>query len=209
MLQMEKEVVGFYISGHPLDRYRVELESFCNCHTQNVLTLQGKEAKLAGVITNAKTKQSKHGKPFGVFTVEDYEGALTLSLFGEDFLKNQHMLQVGTFVYITGPIVERYRQAGVWELRPRKLSLLSEIREKMSKALQLHLSARQVSADLVTRLEEVLGQYPGTCPLMLYLVDSEEAVQVVGLSRVYKVKPSNAFFEAVQTIQGVTCRLRA
>ena len=125
MLQMEKEVVGFYISGHPLDRYRIELEHFCNCHTQNVLTLKGKEAQLAGVITMSKAKQSKHGKPFGVFTVEDYEGTLTLSLFGEDFLKNQHMLQVGTFVYITGSVVERYKQAGTWELRPRKLSLLS------------------------------------------------------------------------------------
>ncbi len=209
MLQMEKEVVGFYISGHPLDRYRIELENFCNCNTQDILNLQGKEAQLAGIVTEFKARQSKHGKPFGIFTVEDYEGTLTLSLFGEDFLKNQHMLQVDTFVYITGPVVERYKQAGIWELKPRKISLLSETREKMSKSLEIHLSAQQVNADLAHRLEQTFVQYPGSCPLMLYLTDPEEAMQVISLSRRYKVKPSNAFFEAVQTISEVTCRLRA
>jgi len=208
MLQMEKEVVGFYISGHPLDRYRIELEHFCNCHTQNILSLQGKEAQLAGIVTDFKARQSKHGNPFGVFTVEDYEGTLTLSLFGEYFLKNQHMLQEGTSIYITGPVVERYKQAGIWELKPRKLSLLSEIREKMTQSLEIHLPAQQVNADLAHRLEQILAEYLGTCPLALHLTDSEEAMQVVGLSRGYKVKPSNALFEALQSIPGVTCRLR-
>jgi DNA polymerase-3 subunit alpha len=119
------------------------------------------------------------------------------------------MLQVGTFVYITGHVVERYKKAGIWELRPRKLSLLSEIREKMSKSLQLHLPVQQVNVDLANRLEQILAEYPGKCPLMLHLTDSEEAMQVVGLSRGYKVKPSNAFFEAVQSIPGATCRLLA
>ncbi|MHA7877379.1 MAG: DNA polymerase III subunit alpha [Bacteroidota bacterium] len=208
MLQMEKEVVGFYISGHPLDRYRIELENFCNCHTQNVLTLKGREAQLAGVVTEYKTRQSKHGKPFGVFTIEDYEGTLSLSLFGEDFLKNQHMLQKGMFIYITGPVTERYKQAGIWELRPRKLSLLSEVREKMSKSLQLHLSVQQVNEDLAHRLEQTLSQYPGDCPLILHLTDLKEAIRVAGLSRSYKIKPSNAFFEAVQAIPEITCRLQ-
>ncbi len=208
-LKIEKEVVGFYISGHPLDPYKVELENFCNCHTQNVITFKGKEVRLAGVITESQARQSKHGKPFGLFTVEDHEGTLALALFGEDFLKNQHMLQVGTFVYITGHVVERYKKADTWELRPRKLSLLSEIRERMSKSLQLHLSVQQVNGDLANRLEKILAQHPGKCPLMLHLTDPEEVVQVVGLSRGYKVKPSNAFFEAIQAVQGVTCRLQA
>lgn len=208
-LKIEKEVVGFYISGHPLDPYKVELENFCNCHTQNAMTFKGKEVRLAGVITEFQARQSKHGKPFGLFTIEDYEGTLTLSLFGEDYLKNQHMLQEGTFVYITGPVAERYKKAGIWELRPRKLSLLSEIRDKMSKSLRIHLPAQQVNADLATQLEQILAKYPGACPLMLQVTDSEEAMQVTSLSRGYKVKPSNAFFEAVQAIPGVTCRLQA
>jgi DNA polymerase III subunit alpha len=209
MLKMEKEVVGFYISGHPLDRYKVELTYFCNCHTQNVLALPGKEVQLAGVITESKTRQSKHGKPFGLFTVEDYEGTLALALFGEDFLKNQHLLQEGTFVYITGHVIERYHQAGVWELRPRKLSLLSEIRDKLSKSLQLHLSVTQVSAGLVTQLEQVLTQHPGACALTLTVAAPEEAMRVVCLSRNYSIHPSNELFDALRPLEGITFRLQA
>ena len=209
ILKMEKEVVGFYISGHPLDRYKIELENFCNCHTQNVLTLRGKEAQLAGVVTESKTRQSKHGKPFGVFTVEDYEGTLDLALFGEDFLKNQHMLQEGTFVYITGDVTERYHRADVWELRPRKLSLLSDIRDKMSKSLRLHLSITQVNASLTAQLEQAFTQHPGTCPLMLTLTAPEEAMSVVFLSRIYSIRPSNEFFDALCPIEGITYRLHA
>jgi len=209
MLKMEKEVVGFYISGHPLDRYKVELENFCNCHTQNVLTFQGKTVQLAGLITESKARQSKHGKPFGLFTIEDYEGTLALAMFGEDFLKNQHMLQEGAFVYITGNVVERYYQAGVWELRPRKLSLLSEIRDKMSKSLQLHLSVTQVNATLTTQLEQVLNQHPGACPLTLTVAAQEEAMSVSFLSRNYSIYPSNEFFDALRSIKGITYRLQA
>lgn len=209
MLKMEKEVVGFYISGHPLDRYKVELENFCNCHTQNVLTFQEKEARLAGLITEFKTRQSKHGEPFGLFTIEDYKGTLELALFGEDFLKNQHMLQEGTFVHITGSVVARYSREGAWELRPRKLRLLSEIRDKMSKSLQLRLSVTQVNVTLSTRLEQVLNQHPGTCPLTLTLTASEEAMSVYLLSRSYSIHPSNEFFDDLRSIEGITYRLQA
>jgi DNA polymerase-3 subunit alpha len=209
LLKMEKEVVGFYISGHPLDRYKVELAHFCNCHTQNVLTFQGKQVQLAGLITESKVRQSKHGKPFGVFTIEDYKGILALTLFGEDFLKNQHMLQEGTFVYITGSVVARYGQEGAWELRPRKLSLLSEVRDKLSKSLQLHLAATQVNATLITQLEQVLAQYPGACPLTLTVASLEEAMSVSFLSRSYLIHPSNEFFDALRPIEGITYRLQA
>jgi len=209
LLKMEKEVVGFYISGHPLDLYKVELENFCNCHTQNVLTFQGKTVQLAGLITESKARQSKHGKPFGLFTIEDYEGTLALAMFGEDFLKSQHLLQEGTFVYIAGHVVARYSQEGAWELRPRKLSLLSEIRDKLSKSLQLHLSVAQVNATLTTRLEQVLTQHPGACPLTLTVAAPEEAISVSFLSRSYSIHPSNAFFDALRPIEGITYRLQA
>ncbi len=209
LLKMEKEVVGFYISGHPLDRYKVELENFCNCHTQNILTFQGKKVQLAGLITESKSRQSKHGKPFGLFTVEDYEGTLAMALFGEDFLKNKHMLQEGTFVYIVGNVVARYSQEGAWELRPRKLSLLSEIRDKLSKSLQLHLAVTQVNATLTTQLEQVLTQHPGACALTLTVAAPEEAMSVSFLSRSYFIHPSNAFFDALRPIEGITYRLQA
>ncbi|MEL6606971.1 MAG: DNA polymerase III subunit alpha [Bacteroidota bacterium] len=208
-LRIEKEVVGFYISGHPLDYYRVELDYFCNSHTQNVLQHKGKEVQLGGLITEAKTRQSKHGKPFGLFTLEDYEGTLDLALFGEDFLKNQHMLQAGTFVYVTGSVIERYNQADVWEFRPRKLSLLSEIRDKMSKSLAVQVPVTAVNETLAAQLAQVVAQSPGRCTLTITVTAPEEAMQVVLFSQQYRVAPSNALFEALRPLSGVTYRLQA
>jgi DNA polymerase III subunit alpha len=208
-LKIEKEVVGFYISGHPLDPYKVELDNFCNCHTQNVMALKGRKAQLAGVVTESQIRESKQGKSFGLFTVEDYEGTLALALFGEDFLRNRHMLQVGTFVYITGHVVERYRRSDIWELKPQKLSLLSEIRDKMIKSLQIHLSVQQVNTAMAIRLEQIFGQYPGVCPLILTVTAPEEAMSVSLLSRSYSIDPSNEFFDALRSIEGVAYRLQA
>ncbi|MEL6152580.1 MAG: DNA polymerase III subunit alpha, partial [Bacteroidota bacterium] len=208
-LAMEKEVVGFYISGHPLDCYQIELQSFCNCHTQNALTRKGQEVTLAGIIASAKTRQSKQGKPFGLFTLEDYEGTLDMALFGEDFLKNQHMLQEGTFVYITGQVAERYNKQDVWELRPRKLSLLSEIRDKMGKALQLRIPVSAIDETLTDQLTQAITQHPGSCSLTVIITSPGEAMDVTLLSRNFRIQPSNAFLEALKPIEGVTYRLQA
>ena len=207
-LRLEKEVVGYYISGHPLDSYQVELEHFCNCNTQNVSTFKGKEVQLAGIVTASKTRQSKHGKPFGLFTVEDYEGTLDLALFGEDFLKNQHMLQVGTFVYVTGKVVERYNQADIWELRPRKLRLLSEVRDQMSKALQLHLPLTAVNEALITQLAQAITQHPGNCPLTVTVAAPEEAMSVTLMANSYGIQLSNELLAVLRPLEGLTYRLQ-
>lgn len=207
-LRLEKEVVGYYISGHPLDSYQVELEHFCNCNTQNVSTFKGKEVQLAGIVTASKTRQSKHGKPFGLFTVEDYEGTLDLALFGEDFLKNQHMLQAGTFVYVTGKVVERYNQADIWELRPRKLRLLSEVRDQMSKALQLHLPLTAVNEALITKLAQAITQHPGNCPLTVTVAAPEEAMSVTLMANSYGIQLSNELLAVLRPLEGLTYRLQ-
>ena len=208
-LRMEKEVVGFYISGHPLDQYKVELENFCTCHTQNVLAFKRKEVQLAGMITACKHKQSKQGKPFALFTLEDYEGTLEVALFGEDFLKNQHLLQEGTFVHIMGRVLARYNQQDRWELRPKKLRLLSEIREKMSKIIVLKLEITKANESLSLQLQKVITQYPGTYPLKVKITAPEEAMEVILQSHSHRINPSNDFFDALRPIAGVAYQLQA
>ncbi len=208
-LSLEKEVVGFYISGHPLDHYQEDLDHFCNCNTQNFLAFKGKEVQLAGIITEAKVRQSKQGKLFGIFAVEDYGGTLELMLLGEDFLKNQHLLQVGMLVYIRGKVVERYNQSQVWELRPHKLSLLSEIRDKMSKALQLHCSLSAVNEIFINQLLQAITQHPGRCQLIVAVTAPEESMSVTLFSRNYRVQPSNEFLAKLRSIRGTTYRLQS
>src|SRR5207253_1783509 len=88
-LAREKEVVGFYISGHPLDEYKLEIQHLCR-HTlpelADLKTLEGKEVIVAGIVTDVQHRTSKTGKPFGIFTLEDYMGSFEFILFGEDYV---------------------------------------------------------------------------------------------------------------------------
>src|SRR5690606_3353851 len=127
-LRLEKEVVGFYISGHPLDQYRVDIQHFCTCSTDKIEEDKGKEISVAGIVTKSVSRQTKTGKSFGLFTIEDYEGSLEMAMFGEEYLKHQHLLGVGQYVFVTGKVQERYNQIGMWELRPTSIQLLADIR---------------------------------------------------------------------------------
>ena len=86
-------------------------------------------------------------------------------------MKNQHMLQPGTFVYLVGTVQERYRQQDVWELRPQKISLLSEVREKMSQKLLLHLPIDKISPDLAEKIAQTISHHPGQCSLSIAITD--------------------------------------
>lgn len=177
-LRMEKELVGFYISGHPLDPFKVELMHFCDCNTQNVLSFKQKEVKLGGLLSECSIKTNKQGKPFGLFTLEDYVGTLSLLLFGEDFLRNQHMLQKGMFVHITGVVVERYNQKDTWELKVNKISLLSEIRDKLARNLSISIPIEKVTPAFITELQHIAKKHTGNCRLQLHITDPNENIDV-------------------------------
>lgn len=205
-LRIEKEVIGFYISGHPLDQYRVDLANFCNCNTKCVLTLQGKRVQLAGLVTTAHHKVSKNGNLFATLVLEDYEGTLPITLFGESYLKHRHLLQEGTFLYIIGHVVTRYRQEERLELRPKELHLLSEVREKMSRALHLYFTVEQLNEAMITQLEQAITQYPGKYPITIQL-QTQPPTQITYNVNKYTVNLSNSLFEALHHIKGLQYRL--
>lgn len=207
-LKVEKEIVGFYISGHPLDQFKVEIENFCNCHTQNALACKNKEVYLAGIVVECTFRQSKNGKPFVLFTLEDYKGTLDLALFGECFRKNQHMLHIGEFLYITGRVVERYNQKDVWELRIQKIQLLSEVREKMGKALKIMVPVEKIDNDFINKLEEVVTHYPGKCSLKIAVMANKEGMHIEVTSRDYQVNPVNEFFQRLDQLEKIKYTLQ-
>ncbi|ACE06046.1 hypothetical protein Aasi_0650 [Candidatus Amoebophilus asiaticus 5a2] len=200
-LRMEKELVGFYISGHPLDQFRVELANFCDGHTQNILTFKQKEVRLAGIITECSIKYNKQGRPFGLFILEDYHGTLDLALFGEDFLKNQHMLQKGMFVHITGVVTERYNQQDTWEYKPQKISLLGELRDKLGKNLSIAVPIEKITPQFITELRSLVTKNTGNCCLKLHIADPSEAMQVSLQAFKYRVYPSD---ELLHTLSQLT-----
>ncbi len=203
-LQLEKEYVGFYFSGHPLDPFQVELQNFCNASTQTVLAYKEREVSIGGIITVCNHRVDKQGNPFVTFTLEDHAGTLPLALFREDYLKNKHIIQVGMLVYITGMVTTRYQRPDTWEFRPQKIQLLSDIRSKFSKQLHCTIPIEKLSEEFIVGLQAAINNHPGACELHLSITDEKEKIAVTLRTAKQHIYPSDALLQRLQSLLGVT-----
>jgi DNA polymerase-3 subunit alpha len=196
-LNKEKEVVGFYISGHPLDQYKFEIKSLCNTNLSELSEKRGTEAlKVAGLITEVNHRTTASGKPFGMFTVEDYNGSAKMALFGEEYKQNKELLRVGEYIFITGKMEERYNQKGSFEFRPKTLKRLADLKvdTRDVSLLQLSIDIQTMPADLVTKLYQLFNENRGNCTLKMEFVwrNKEREVKLNSVSRDLKVAPTNS-----------------
>ncbi|MDN4166548.1 DNA polymerase III subunit alpha [Cytophagales bacterium LB-30] len=206
-LKIEKEVVGFYISGHPLDQFRLEIENFCTCTLDRWEEFKGKEVQVAGIVSSVNVRQGKNGKPFAIFAIEDYNSATEMVLFGEDYLKMSYMLVPGQFVYVKGKVEERYNAPGMWQIKPLSMQLLAEVREKLSKMVSMNITVGDLTESVIHKLENIALTHKGNCTWKLTVHLPEENMSVEMLSRKYKIDPSNEFLEAIKEIPEVRYRI--
>ena len=155
MLNREKEVVGFYISGHPLDDYKLEMDSFCNYHLGQVKELEvvkGKDIRIAGMVSKVEHRFTKSGKPFGTITIEDYYDTITFFLFGEDYPKYKPYMTEGWFLYAQCRVQERRWKEGELEMKLVSVELLSEIKDKALRSLVLKIDLKNVTTEIVDEI---------------------------------------------------------
>ncbi|RYD92710.1 MAG: DNA polymerase III subunit alpha, partial [Sphingobacteriales bacterium] len=215
-LKYEKEVIGIYLTGHPLDNYKLELEKFCNTTVSELKIMQkarsgegGDDIAVAfaalrrrgdvcvgGLVGNVQHKTTKTGKPFGTFVLEDYNDSYEFALFGEDYVKFRNMLVDGYFLHIRGNIEEKFRQKDNWDLRIAVMSLLSEMRDNKSKSLTVPLNLHEINSQLVNSLIGIIQQnnekYPlKNCDLKIIIRDQEADLSTAGTSKIFKINPSD------------------
>jgi DNA polymerase-3 subunit alpha len=196
-LNREKEVVGIFISGHPLDDYKVEISSFCTgtvAMLNDPAAFQGRDLLIAAIITNAEHRITKRGDAFGSLIIEDYQEAFKLNLFNESYLKFKHFMEPGTFVAIKGRIeIPRFRQYP--EFVVHHIELLQELRDKRAKMLKLRFSAKQLDQLVIEQLHDLFEANPGACQLHFTVFDPLDGVEVSLPSRSVKVQPSSQLFK--------------
>ncbi len=206
-LKIEKEVVGFYISGHPLDEYKIDIDNFCTCTVEKYRDHKNQIIRLAGIITKFMERTSKRGAPFGLFSIEDYNGSIDMAMFGEDYMKNRHIIQIGGFVYMIGKVEERYNSPGEWEFRPRVIQLLSSIREDLSKEIQISLEVGSLNEELVSKIEMLAIENPGKCKFVVSLYSEAEQLRIELLSKKYLVNPTNELINGLMLLDSVEYKI--
>jgi len=205
-LHNEKEVTGFYISGHPLDKFKKTIERFCTMEAANLknesANLVGETVSIAGMVVEANQKTSKNGSNYGQFVVEDYSGNVSLMLFSEPYLKWKHMLVPGNNVFIQIKIEERYNQPGVINLNVSDIMLLNETMNRLTKKINLFVNADKTNDEQVAALVSKVNENKGECPLIMSIKDPENG-KYLSLKSSKNVDPS-AFLKAIESLPGVS-----
>jgi DNA polymerase-3 subunit alpha len=193
-LNLEKEVVGIYISGHPLDNFKFEMQAFCRTSCSELVDLDnmiGREIKLGGIVSGVEHRTTKTGKPFGKFTVEDYTGNYTFTLFNDDYLKFKNFMNIGWFLFIEGAVIKNTWGQQSVEVKIRNIELLNELGVKRSKGIQLKVNSSDISDELISSIEAVCASHGGNTPLYVKIYDDKEKITLDLLSRKYRVNPVN------------------
>ena len=208
-LKREKDITGIYISGHPLDDYKIDIESFCNgsikklTEHENKMQLLDKEFTLAGIITAAQHRVNKSGKPFGSFTIEDFEASMSdIMLFSEDYMRFKHLLVADTFVCMRCSYQKRWGREDELSLKVLSMSHLDEIRKK-SKKLTVHLTLERINDAAIGEFEKLIRGNAGTCTLNIKIWDPQSSYDVQMQSS-FKVDPNN---ELIERLKGLSDEL--
>ncbi|MBH8558183.1 DNA polymerase III subunit alpha [Hymenobacter negativus] len=212
-LRREKEVVGFYLSGHPLDAYKLELDAYCTCGLDKVDEIKNKEIAVAGLINNVLFKTTKTGQPFCTFTLEDYETSINPALFRDDYTKFAPLINPRNYpneqvppMYVKLKQELRRHTQDQWDLRILTMEPLADVAEKRSKGVRVRLDLRTVTAPMLDRLEEAIEHAPGGKRLEIQFVEPHEHLAVDMFSRRFQIEPK-AFIEKMKELDMEVCTL--
>ena len=205
-LKQEKEVVGIYISGHPLDDYKTEINTYTNANVSffnDLPTYVNRELAFAGVVSEVQHRISKNGKGWAAFTVEDYADSYEFRIFGEDYLKYRHFLIVNSFIFCKALVKEGWTnketgKQGEPRLQYNGFYMLQEILESFTKKLTLKLRVDHLEEAQIRGIKEIIQGHPGDLPLHFSLYEMEESIKVDFVSRSQKIGVTTALLEALE-----------
>lgn len=210
VLQREKDVVGMYLSDHPLKKYEFELENFTNCKMAELGDLiadcdknrQTAQVALAGLVTSVETKISRNGKPFAKVNVEDFSGIYEFAFFGKDYENFMNYLQEHTAIYIEGEICEKYflkpeeiaaGKKAPYTFKAKKISLLGNVAEDRLTGFAIEMLANDITPDLRHKLVHLVKESKGNIPLSMIVFDPVTNYLVEFISRKYHITVSADF----------------
>ena len=221
MLQREKELVGMYLSSHPLDRYAFEMQQFTTCKLNDLNAFvaecdtkkQSSKVCVAGIVTDVKQLTTKAGKPFSRTTLEDYSGSWELALFGKDHENFLQYMKVHETLFLEGVVEEKYflkpeekaqgKTPPPYAFKLKKVTLLGNLAEELLTGFRMEITTPMLSQEFRMNLVKVVKKHKGNIPLSLYLYDPETKYRIPFYSKKYRVAVSTEFIRELQLI-GIT-----
>lgn len=194
-LNREKEVIGIYLSSHPLDDFRLEMESFCNAtlaEIQNLRDYADREITVAGMVTDVRSGIGKNGKPYGSFTLQDYTDSFRFILFDKDYVDNSKFCNIGYYLLIRGKVQKR-QYNDEYDFRIRSIHLLSSVKEDLIKSITIKARIADITSESIAELTRMIMENKGKTELRVQISDPDEKIRFRMFSRSSKVNLSREF----------------
>ncbi|WP_116127079.1 DNA polymerase III subunit alpha [Lewinella sp. IMCC34183] len=200
-LSREKEVTGIYVSGHPLDGYKLEIDNYVTCSLGELDPVKyGKtNLRLAGMISSSRHMVSKNGNGWGIFELSDFEETIEFKLFGEDYEKYKHVLNQGKAVFVKANYRPKWNSDEV-EIAVSEVKLLEGLGREMTEAIILKLPLGDLTSDLVVSLEQLCHKYQGRQKLRMVFYDPEEDMKLKMYSLKRTVDADTDFINEIEKL---------
>ncbi len=216
-LQYEKELVGMYLSSHPLDRYQFELENFTTCQLGDINTLVSecdmKKTKMkvavAGFVTKTEHINSQNSRPWSKTVIEDFGGSYELKLYGKDHEAYMSYLVQNNTLFIEGEIDEKYYvkpedraqgKTAPYGLKVKKIMLLGNVTDTYIKGFAINITTPMLTPQFRDALVGLIKKNKGSVPLSMFLYDPENKWNIEFLSRKFRVAVTAGFIEELENL---------
>jgi DNA polymerase-3 subunit alpha len=205
-LNREKEVIGIYLSSHPLDDFRLEISTFTTANLadlQNLSDYFEREVVVAGMVTDSKNGIGKNGKPYGSFTIQDYTDSFRFMLFDRDYLDNSKFLTLGYYLLIKGKVQNRKFRENELEFSIKKINLLSSVKDELIKTITIKINPENLNNEMMNELKDLIHENAGETELRFLFLDSDDKISLPMFSRTIRVRLNNEFISFLDDHPGI------
>ena len=189
-LNKERELVGIYLSAHPLDEYAVILENVCNVRMSqlaDLTPLQNHDLTLGGVVTGVREGYTRTGKPYGVAKLEDYSGTADFAFFGNDWVDKKNFFSEGMFLFMKGKCQPKQWKPDEWEVKINTIELLPEVKDRLIEKITVTMPLSVINDEMIMELGSMVKDNPGNTELFFLIRDEDGQMYVNLMSRTLKI----------------------
>ena len=190
-LNREKEVIGIYLSSHPLDDFRLEIETFTTstlADIQNLREFLDKEMVVAGMVIDTKNGIGKNGKPYGSFTLQDYTDSFRFMVFDKDYVEYSKYFFTGYYLLVKGRVQKRRYNEEEVEFRIKTINLLSSVKDELIKTITIRVRPQEVTSEMIRELMALIKENPGETELKFLFYETEEKIFLPMFSRSIRLR---------------------
>ena len=206
-LNKEKELIGIYLSAHPLDAYRVILSHVCNtgmADIDNREALKNRELLVGGIVTKFREGTAKNGHPYGIITMEDFTGSGEIALFGKDYINFGKFGKPGMYLFIKAVVENRNANVNILDFKIKSISLLHEEKDKLVKKLRISVPINELTEALIEEMFVLFEKYPGQANVQFEIVDDvNRNVSLSLIAKNHGIEVNQKIIDTISDLQNI------